>query len=50
MIIFLGGLPGSGKTTITKLLSEKLDWKLFSIDRYKKELMEKILMQILLKK
>lgn len=40
MIIFLRGLPGSGKTTVAKLLAEKLSWNVVSIDKYKKELME----------
>jgi shikimate kinase len=39
MIIFLRGLPGSGKTTIAKELAEKLNTELISIDKYKKELM-----------
>ncbi len=40
MIIFLRGLPGSGKTTIANLLSDKKGWKVISIDEYKKEIMK----------
>jgi len=40
MIIFIRGLPGSGKTTISNLLAEKLQWQVIHADEFKKELMK----------
>ena len=33
-LIILRGLPGAGKTTLAKLLSENNKWPIFSIDSY----------------
>ena len=33
-LIILRGLPGAGKTTLAKLLSEENKWPVFSIDSY----------------
>jgi broad-specificity NMP kinase len=33
-LIILRGLPGAGKTTLAKLLSEGVKWPVFSIDSY----------------
>ena len=38
-IIFLRGLPGSGKTSISNSLSEKLGWKVIKIDQFKSDYM-----------
>jgi dephospho-CoA kinase len=40
MILFIRGLPGSGKTTISKLLAERLQWDVIHADEFKKELMK----------
>ena len=40
MIIFIRGLPRSGKTTISNTLAEKLKWKVIHVDDFKKELMD----------
>jgi cytidylate kinase len=37
-IITLGGLPGSGKSTVTKLLIEKLNYKYFATGTYARQL------------
>lgn len=39
MIIFIRGLPGSGKTTISDKVAEKLGWNVVHADEFKKELM-----------
>lgn len=40
MIIFIRGLPGTGKTTISSALSDKLDWRIINIDHYKNEFID----------
>ena len=41
MIIFLRGLPGSGKTVIADALAERLNWKVVHVDEFKRELRKK---------
>ena len=40
MIIFIRGLPGSGKTTISNRVGEKLRWEVVHVDQFKKEIMK----------
>ena len=37
MFIFIRGLPGSGKTTISNKLAEQLHWDVIHVDHYKTE-------------
>ncbi len=37
MIIFVSGLPGSGKSTVGSLVAEKLDWSFVEADEYLSE-------------
>jgi adenylate kinase family enzyme len=41
MIIFIRGIPGSGKTVIADKLAEKIGWKVIHIDDFKKEFSDK---------
>lgn len=40
MILFLRGLPGTGKTTIANVLAAQLQWDVVHVDALKKEYME----------
>lgn len=42
MFVFIRGLPGVGKTSIANSLAEKLQWKVISIDAFKKQLMNEL--------
>lgn len=37
MIIFLRGLPASGKTTLANILANELNWRVIHVDHYKNE-------------
>ena len=39
MIIFIRGMPGNGKTTISNILAGKLNWEAIHVDYYKDEFM-----------
>jgi len=45
-IIFLIGLPGSGKTHIGKLMSESLSWKFIDMDTYIENESKKLISEI----
>jgi uridine kinase len=40
MFIFIRGIPGSGKTSVSTKLSNLLNWEIIHVDLYKKEYME----------
>lgn len=43
MIIRISGLPGAGKTTLGKLLAEKLGYRFFGIDEYRNRYQDEVM-------